>query len=45
MSKCQHPSTKDSDEEDNSYLVYFSSYSLVYSKHVSMTMRKYAHIP
>ena len=29
----------------NTYLVYFSSNSLIYSKYVSMTTRKYVHIP
>ena len=45
MGKCQNPSFEDSDEEDNTYLMYFSSYSLIYSKYVSMTTRKYVHIP
>ena len=31
-------------KNDNTYLVYFSSYSLIYSKQVSMTTRKYVEI-
>ena len=45
MGRCQNPSLKDSDEEDNRYLVYFSSYSLIYSRHVSIITRSYVHIP
>ena len=45
MGKCQNPSQKNSDEGENTYLVYFSSYSLIYWKQVSMTTRKYVHIP
>ena len=45
MEKCQNPSKKDSDEGDNRYLVYFSNYSLIHSKQVSMTTRKYVDIP
>ena len=32
MGKCQNPSNKEGDEEDNTYRMYFSSYSLIYSK-------------
>ena len=42
--ECQNPSKKDSDEEDNTCLMYSSSYSLIYSKQVSMTTRNYVHI-
>ena len=36
---------KKSDKKDNTYLMYFSSCSLIYSRHVSMTTRNYVHIP
>ena len=45
MGKCQNPSLKDSVEENNTHLLYFSSYSLIYSRQVSMTTQNYEHIP
>ena len=36
---------KDSDEENITYLVYFSSCSPIYSTHVSMTTQNYVRIP
>ena len=45
MGNCQNLSSKDSDEEDDTYLEYFPSCSLIFSRHVSMTTQNYVHIP
>ena len=45
MRKCQNPFQKDSDEGDNKYLAYVSSYGLIYANYLTVTTRKYVHIP